>query len=141
MNHITPYALWIGNAGDLRVLRSLFDREIRAVVQLAVEESATSVPHEFILCRFPLLDGAGNDPELLTLAVKTVATLIDHGVPTLICCAHGLSRSPAIAAAALSLVRKESPQDCLNLVSARHAIDVSPGFWTELVSVVQRVRQ
>jgi protein-tyrosine phosphatase len=140
MNQITPYSLWIGNDADLRALRTLFDHEIRAVVQLAVEETSTAVPHELILCRFPLLDGAGNDPELLLLAVKTVATLIDHGVPTLVSCGHGMSRSPAIAAAALSLVRQESPQDCLNLVNQCQAIDVSPGFWTEVVAIVQRAK-
>jgi hypothetical protein len=38
MNKIPPHHLWIGHAGDGSDFQGLFDADIRAVVQLAIEE-------------------------------------------------------------------------------------------------------
>ncbi len=93
MNQIKPYALWVGHAGDGRELQNLFDRDIRAIVQLAAEEASIPVPRDFILLRFPLDDGSGNDPNVLSLAITSVVTLISHDLPTLVCCGAGMSRA------------------------------------------------
>ena len=95
MNQIEPYPLWVGNGGDGRATKILFEKEIRAVVQLAVEEESLRLPHEFISLRFPLIDGIGNDPDLIHLAVRSLAFLVGKGIPTLVCCGGGMSRSPA----------------------------------------------
>src|SRR5690242_11778923 len=98
MNQIAPHRLWVGHAGEVQDFRALFEARIQAVVDLAVEESPGRPPHELIFCRFPLVDGAGNDLKILALAIRTSATLLHSQVATLICCSAGVSRAPAIAA-------------------------------------------
>jgi protein-tyrosine phosphatase len=135
MNQIVPHLLWIGHAGDGRDYRRILDTGIQAIIQLAVEEPPLQPPRELIYCRFPLVDGTGNPAELLRAAVRTVLGFLETAVPTLICCGAGMSRSPAIAAAALAVVRKQSPEQCLELVVRHHSSDVSPGLWSEVVQL------
>jgi len=106
MHQIKPHLLWAGHAGDGRNLQEIFDQRIRAIVQLALEEPPMQPLRDLIFCRIPLIDGTGNDPVLLNLAIDTVATLLRSRIATLVCCAGGMSRSPAIAAAALSVVEQ-----------------------------------
>jgi protein-tyrosine phosphatase len=131
MRQIPPYTLWLGHAGDGRDVKALLDTGIKAVVQLAAEEPPLQTPRELILCRFPLLDGPGNDPKVLYLATTTVANLLEKGVPVLVCCGGGMSRSPVIAALALAIVYQENPDECLKRVAEHHPADVAPGFWDE----------
>jgi protein-tyrosine phosphatase len=140
MNQIKPYPLWLGHAGDGRNFRPALDAGIQALVELSREEPPTEPPRELIYCRFPLLDGAGNDENLLNLAINTVAVLVRTRIPTLVCCSVGLSRSPAVAAAALALAHRESPEDCLRRVAMAHHSDVSPGLWTEITHLMRRDR-
>jgi protein-tyrosine phosphatase len=140
MQQLTPHPLWLGHLGEGRNFQQLFDAGIKAVVELAAEEMPSQPPREFIYCRFPLLDGTDNDRTVLYLATTTVASLLERGVPALVCCGSGLSRSPAIAAAALSLVYQDSPEECLKQVASQHRTDVSPGLWNQLVSLVDSTR-
>src|SRR5947209_697139 len=103
MNQIKPYPLWLGHAGDSRDFRPVLDAGIQALVDLSREEHPAEPPRELIYCRFPLVDGIGNDEGLLDLAISTLASLIRMRIPTLVCSNIGLSRSPAVAAAALAL--------------------------------------
>jgi len=132
MNQIKPHQLWIGNAGDCRAISRILDKDIRAVVQLAAEESPVQLTRELISCRFPLLDGTENDADLLDLAIGCVAILVERGIPTLVCCGAGMSRSPAIVAAALSRVNRSDLGKSLEAVIEVHPADVSPGFWKEV---------
>jgi hypothetical protein len=132
MRQISPHLLWLGHAGDGRDARHLLDAGIEAVVQVAEEEPPLQLPRELVYCRFPLVDGPGNDTTLLHLAVMMVVNLLERHVPTLICCDAGMSRSPAIAAAALSLVHQEAPDECLKKVAEYHPADVAPAFWNEV---------
>ena len=102
------------------------------MVQVAAEEPPLKPPRALISLRFPLVDGSGNPPGTLMLAVGAVAGLIRLRVPTLVCCSMGLSRSPAIVAAALAIVRREPPDDVLRWISERKPVDVSPAFWREV---------
>jgi hypothetical protein len=129
---ITPHRLWVGHAGDGRDFRQQFDKGIRAIVELAMEEPPIQAPREQIVCRFPLLDGAGNSPEVIDLAITSVAALCKRGIPTLVCCGGGMSRSPAIVAAALSLLENASPEEYLKYVAGFHPMDVSPALWQEI---------
>jgi protein-tyrosine phosphatase len=137
MHQIAPYKLWIGNAGDGRDLQEIFSKDIRAIVQLAVEELPIQTARELILCRFPLLDGSGNEDPLLSLAIDTVSDFISRKIPTLVCCGAGMSRSPAIVAAAICLSEKIQLDDCLRFISEKHPTDVSPGFWKEVRRIVK----
>lgn len=133
MNQILPYPVWIGHGGEGHDFTRIFDAGIEAVVELAAEEPPFPTPRDLISCRFPLLDSVGNRAEVLALAVRTVAGLIAAGLPTLVCCDSGISRSPAVIAAALALVHHESPEECLKRVTHHHPSDISPGLWNEIV--------
>jgi protein-tyrosine phosphatase len=138
MNQIKPYVLWLGHAGDCHDFRPILDAGIQALVDLAREQAAVEPPRELIYCRFPLLDGVGNDESLLELAINTLATLIRTRIPTLVTCDFGLSRTPAVAAAALALAHQETPEDCLERVAKDHRIDVLPGLWSEITHVLRK---
>ena len=136
MRQIVPHFLWLGHAGDARDAKVLLDAGIEAVVQLAAEELPLQLPRDLILCRFPLLDGPGNDAKLLYLATTTVANLLEKRLPVLVGCGNGMSRSPAVAAVALALVYQENPDDCLKKVAEHQPADVAPGLWEEIKTLV-----
>jgi protein-tyrosine phosphatase len=137
MWQVAPHVLWVGHAGDGTDFRRVFDLGIRAVVQVAAEEPPPRTPRDLVFCRFPLVDGPGNDAGVLSLAVETVSGLLRRRVPTLVCCGAGLSRSPTVAAAALSLAYGELPDNCLQLVAAHRRLDVAPGLWHEIQALLQ----
>ena len=136
MIQISPYPLWIGHGGEGHDFARILDLGIEAVVELAIEEKPAPTLRELIACRFPLIDGTGNRPELLMLAVQTVTSLIAAEVPTLVCCSAGLSRSPAVTAVALGQAHHVPPEVGLKWISQRHPGDVSPGLWAELVAIL-----
>jgi hypothetical protein len=138
MNQITPYQLWVGHAEDGRDFQAAFDWGIKAIVQLALEEPPLQPPRELVYVRFPLLDGSGNDPAVLRLAIHCVASLLQGGSPTLVCCGGGMSRSPAIVAAALSTIDKTDVERCLSQVIESHPGDVSPGLWKGIRQAMTR---
>src|SRR5437870_5820394 len=137
MRQIPPHSLWLGHAGDGRDFRAILEAGLQAVVQLAVEEEPLVLPRELIFCRFPLVDGAGNEEKLLYLAVTTVANLLERRIPTLVCCGGGMSRSPALAAAALAVVFQEKLEECLERVLAHHPADIVPGLWNDVKALVE----
>lgn len=132
MNQIEPYPIWIGHGGEAHDFSRLFDMGIEAVVELAVEEPSFPSARDMIACRFPLIDGVGNAPHVLSLAMGTVAALIAAKVPLLVSCGNGMSRAPAVVAAALAAVHHEPPEECLKRVTRHHPSDVSPGLWDDV---------
>ncbi len=132
MNQIKPYSLWIGHTGDGRAFTKALDQGIRTVVQLAISEPPIELPRDFVYFRFPLLDGTGNDPCLLNLAISTVASLVEQAMPTLVCCGAGMSRSPAIVAATISRIEHINLNASLRRITEHHAADVSPGLWKDV---------
>jgi hypothetical protein len=69
-----------------------------------------------------------------------VANLLERGIPSLVFCGGGMSRAPAIAAAALAMVYQESPDDCLKQVAEHHPADVVPGLWEEVKRLLDAER-
>ncbi len=132
MREIIPQQLWLGNTKDAGDLRRLLDTGIRAIVDLTLEELPPKLTREMVYCRFPLVDGAGNTPELLSAAIDTTASLICRQVPTLVFCGAGMSRSPAIVAAALAIAHGDAPDDCLQQLLAGNPRDVSPLLWNDV---------
>lgn len=104
MRRVGEYPLWVGTARDARDLRAVLDAGIEAVVDLATEEPPVQPTRELACLRLPLVDGSGNPPWLLRLAVDAVAGLVRAKVPTLVACGAGMSRSPCVAAAAVAAV-------------------------------------
>ena len=131
--------LWIGNALEARDLGHLLALGMEALVDLAREEPPVSLVRELIYCRIPLIDGASNPPERLRLAVETVAALIRQSTPAFVFCGAGMSRAPAIAAAALALVENADPNAVLQRLVANHPHDVSPALWQEVTACLQRL--
>jgi protein-tyrosine phosphatase len=139
MNRIEPHAVWIGHGGEGHDFRRQFDAGIEAVVELAEEEPSFPPRRDMIACRIPLIDGVGNPPHVLALAIRTVADLIAAGVPVLVCCAGGVSRGPAVVAAALARVSRTPVEECLKQVTRHHPSDVSPGLWGEVCRLAHDV--
>jgi hypothetical protein len=135
-----PHFLWLGHADDGRDFRQIFDAGIKALVHVAVEDVPTQPPRDLTYCRFPLLDGSGNDSNLLMLAIRTVSRLLTMRIPTLVFCGAGLSRSPAIAAAGLSLAHHETPEACLQRIVQYHPCDVSPALWNDIIALLPGLR-
>ncbi len=140
MRSLTPYPIWIGHANDGREFRTILELGIEAIVQLAMEEAAIQPPRELISLRFPLLDGAGNNRNVLRLAIDGVANLIRRNVPTLVCCGAGMSRSPAIAAAAISVVTHSPVDETLRTIFQHHSVDISAALYLELRAVLSAPR-
>jgi len=138
MREVIPKLVWIGNGRDARDVAAVLACEIQAVVHLAVEESPTMFPRDIIYCRFPLLDGSGNPPAILRTAIQTVCMLIDENVPILVACSGGMSRSPAILAAAMARAKRESPEKWLTQIAAAGPHDVAPALWNEIRHCVER---
>ena len=134
MRAIPDYPLWLGHAGDARDRHEQFRLGVGALVDLAVEEPPAVPGREIIYCRFPLLDGTDNPPWLIRAAVDTTATLLRRKVPTLVACGAGLSRAPAIAAAALVQLGRPTLQDTLLYLAQFGHCDVSAGLLQDVVT-------
>jgi hypothetical protein len=132
MREILPYRLYLGNALDARDLRRLYELEIAAVIDLAMEEPPGQLGRDIAYCRFPLLDGSGNSFALIRIAIDTPAAFMQAGKPTLVACGAGMSRSPAIAAAALSILERRQLDECLVSLAESGPHDVSPLFWEDV---------
>jgi hypothetical protein len=134
MRQIDELSLWIGTARDARDLKMVLGQGIKAIIDLAVEEPPVQPPRELVYLRFPLVDGDGNPQWLLRNLLTTVEGLILTRVPTLLACAGGVSRSPAIAALAASRFAGIEPVDALKRLREHGPIDVSPTLWQDLLA-------
>lgn len=141
MREILPRLVWIGNARDGRDVSEVISREIAAVVDLAMEEAPAQFPREIIYCRFPLIDGAGNSPSLLQLAMRTLARLIETSTPTLVTCGGGMSRSPALVAAGLAVAKGGAADDWLKQIAAAGPHDVAPALWNDVRRFADEARR
>lgn len=112
---------------------------IAAVIDLAMEEPPIQFPRDIVYCRFPLIDGAGNQPTILRAAIETVASFMTSGTPTLVVCGAGMSRSPAIVAAALATGERITLADALARLTAGQPHDVSPGLLQDIAGVCQSI--
>ena len=137
MRAVSTYSLWIGNAGDVRRVAKLIELGIVAVIDLAANEPVAVLPREFVYCRFPLLDGAGNERWMLCAAIETISGLLRDNVPTLVACSAGMSRSPAMAAAAIAQLESRAPNECLIACVEGGPADVSPLLWRDVVEALR----
>lgn len=134
MRKVKEAALWVGNASDCRNPQVVFDAGVSAVVDLSVMSEPARLPRELISLRFPLADGADNPPWLVCAAVTSVAGLVRLGIPTLVACDGGMSRSLAVAAAAMwfQMPLKTSLDEVLAKVAADGPADVHPRLWADV---------
>jgi protein-tyrosine phosphatase len=136
MYEIQSALLWTGNARDARDAGGLFEGGISAVVDLAYEEPPAQLPRQLVYCRFPIVDGAGNDPVLLRLALSTTVELLRSETRALVACSAGMSRSPTIAICALAVHLDQSPESMLATVNEKSAFELHGGLWTDVCQIV-----
>lgn len=132
MREIIPEKLWIGNAFDARDVTAVLNLGVAALVDLAMEEPPVKYPRDIAYCRLPLVDGDGNSPAVLSAAIECTATFVAQGIPTLVFCGGGMSRSPAIAAAALSRVEGISLEEAMKQAAISGPHDVSTSLWDDV---------
>ena len=137
MRRIPEFSLWLGHAGDVRDIPGLFAAGIDAVVDLAIHEAPAPVTRDLVYCRFPVVDGSGNPPWLLRAAVETVTELLRSDVPTLVGCGACLSRSPCIAGAAISRIRRCPFEKGLAIALGSAPADVSPALLAEVRKILE----
>ena len=130
--------LFVGNAMDTRDLKSIYDNQIRAVVDLAINEPPAQLGREIIYCRFPLDDGGGNNDGLIAITVRTIAAMIQNETRTMVACSAGMSRGPTIAAASIALLTGRDPEECLAEITSHGPNDVSPILWAHIKRVYKR---
>lgn len=140
MREVLAGKLWIGNARDARDVRGVLSAGVTAVIDLAIEEPPAAFPRDMTYCRFPLLDGPDNPAARLRVAIVTAAELIRARIPTLIACSGGMSRSPAIAAAALARATGIDLQQALAEVLGTGPRDLAPGLWMDVETVFRELR-
>ena len=129
MREILPSRLWLGNAADARNVNDIMQAGIGAVIDLAIEQLMPTLPRSLVYCRFPIMDGEQSSPAILRTAIEMVVSLLNKGIPTLVCCIAGMSRSSAVVAGAMSIFRGGDPDDRLREIVLGHPHDVSLQLW------------
>jgi hypothetical protein len=127
--------LHVGNALDARDLRLLYDTGIKAVVDLAINETPAQLGRDLIYCRFPIHDGDGNSDEMIQIAIQTVCSLVRDRIATLVACSAGMSRAPSIASVSIAIITNQLPDECLRTVINNSPNDVSPLLWDQVKRV------
>lgn len=124
---------------DIRDLRLLYDHQLAAVVDLAANERPAQLSHDLIYLRVPLVDGNGNPSSTIELAVRCLVMLIDKRVKTVVACSAGMSRAPAIAAAAIAVTTQRPIEECLLQIVAHAPHDLSSTLWSQVRAVYQEL--
>jgi hypothetical protein len=132
MRDVIPNVLWIGNTLDARDVKGVLAAGIGVVIDLAIEEPPIRYPRDVVYCRFPLLDGEGNSPEVLRSAIDTTANFVAAKRPTLVACSGGMSRSPAIVSAVIAKVQSIDLDTALERAVATGPCDLSPMLWNDV---------
>ncbi|QDS97717.1 dual specificity protein phosphatase family protein [Adhaeretor mobilis] len=139
MREIIPFRLWLGNIRDVTI-ENIASNEIVAVFDLAMEELVEQLPRRTLYYRFPLLDGEQSDSDILRLAIESLLLLLKNEIPTLVFCSAGMSRSPSVTAAALSLTNQDELEDSLQNVVQGYPHDISTVLWRDIKTVVEQIR-
>ena len=137
MRQIKPYRIWVGNIVDARDLRAILDQRIQVIVDLAANELPSTITRDLAYIRCPLLDASGNPQWQVRMAVEAVWRLLQANVPTLVYCSAGMSRTPAIVAAAIALESQRPLADCLQEITANVPHDVSAGLIADVQGVLR----
>jgi protein-tyrosine phosphatase len=139
LREVIPSQLWIGGVGDIVDPRSLYESGVEAILHLAASTLPTKLSREIVYCRVPIIDGAENSPERLKFVIETGVMLVKNKVPTLIACSAGMSRSPSITAAVLSVIQQKSADEVLEEILKDSPADVSPVLWEAVKTAVQAI--
>lgn len=132
MREILPNELWIAGRSEANNITAVLNLGVCAIVDLAANEPPLQYPRDIVNCRFPLVDSDENSRAILRSAILTTTEFIKSGVPTLVACSAGMSRSPAIAAAAIAHAENLSLEAALLKVAGSGPHDISTSLWHEI---------
>jgi len=145
VNEVTGW-LWVTDIQSVRT-KPIAALGIEAVVttcQDSVKDNVSGEYHHFNMADGGPLEGhqPGNQSyELFEEAANCVATLIGSGTVTLVHCHAGVSRSVAVATAALAAVEQVSAEEAFRQVrAARPLADPHPLLWQHLRRYVEQHR-
>ena len=79
-----------------------------------------------------MVDGEGNGADRIEMAIECTVSLLRRQECVLVSCSAGMSRAPAIAAAALAVIERSSPDEVLLRIVDGAPRDISPGLWSEV---------
>lgn len=132
MTEIVPSLIWLANGLEVRDLELMGRQEAEAIVDLAYEESPIASLKSKIAIRVPLIDGEGNNRQHVRHAISMTVELVRSKTPFVIACSAGISRSPTILAAALSIVEECEIEEKLAFVNSKKRIGVSQIFLADV---------
>lgn len=112
--------LYVGDVQDAARGEALPAVGVEAVVRLTHTAPETPYPESLAVDTVPLVDGPQNDPAATRRAVARLRDRLAAGETTLVHCSAGASRSVAVAAGALALVRGVAFDDALGTVRSEH---------------------
>ncbi|MEZ3143880.1 protein phosphatase [Halobaculum sp. MBLA0143] len=112
--------LFVGDARDAARGDALPAVGVEAVVRLTHSPPETPYPESLAVDAVPLIDGPRNDPAATRRAISRLRARVESGETTLVHCSAGASRSVAVAAGALALVRGVAFDDALATVREQH---------------------
>lgn len=113
--------IFIGNRPDAHSLECLEENGIRSILSLdgsMVKKKAAQFGVEALI-GIKLIDGPGNDPRHLRLALRYLGQLLEEAPPVLVHCRAGRSRSVAVVAAYLASTEGLDFEESLDLVRKR----------------------
>lgn len=131
--------LFVGTLADAGDATELRKRDIAEIVSLTHEAPPDGFPAAATVRRVPMTDGPQNEQSAFETAAEAVRSRLDAGVPVLVHCRSGASRSPAVAATALALERRVDLENAFQQVAERRdAVDPHPALVRRAASVYSR---
>ena len=137
MQNLIDSILWQGNARDAREIHQVLALGVQAIVDLAENESPVTFPRDVIVLRYPIADGSGNPAWLLRSIIRSLCGLLENKIPTFIYCSAGMSRSPTLAAAAISRLRAMSLDLAITQFFNEPKFDISPALWNDVRDLIE----
>jgi len=131
--------IWLGNAIELRNPKLLYANAIKCVVDVAYEEPAAQLPRDIFYLRFPLLDGEGNSPSPLRLALNATIQLIQEDEPFVVGCSAGMSRSPTLLSFVIAHCTGVSAEVVIERISAKRQLEIKPNLWNDFLAASEQL--
>jgi predicted protein tyrosine phosphatase len=113
--------LYVGAIDDAGDQSRLAEHRISVVLSLTHAEPETGFPADVTVVRLPMMDGPRNDHQTFVRAVNEAVTRWEAGNRVLVHCSAGASRSPAVAATAVSLSTDRTLETAFQQLKERRA--------------------
>jgi protein-tyrosine phosphatase len=113
--------LYVGSIEDVEDRSVLDENRISVIISLTHAEPETDFPAGVTVVRTPMMDGPQNEYQTFVRAVEEVLTRWDTDNRVLVHCSAGASRSPAVAATALSLSTDRTLEAAFQQLQRRRA--------------------